>query len=203
VVADIPGLIEGASDGKGLGHQFLRHIERARVLVLLLDLAETAPASPEEQERVLLRELEQHQPDLVERPRIAVGSRADIATGSASWDGAMLSAVTGAGVDELVGKMLQTVAGARSAEPEVEGFVVHRPVPQGIRIERDLDGSLLVVGRQAERAVALSDLTNPEALAFVQERLRRLGVDKALARAGAKEGETVHIGAFAFDYFVD
>src|SRR6185503_5556169 len=121
VVADIPGLIEGASDGKGLGHQFLRHIERARVLVLLLDLAETAPASPEEQERVLLRELEQHQPDLVERPRIAVGSRADIAAGSPSWDGAELSAVTGAGVDDLVGKMLEAVAGARAAEPEVEG----------------------------------------------------------------------------------
>jgi GTP-binding protein len=99
--------------------------------------------------------------------------------------------------------MLEAVAGARAAEPEVEGFVVHRPIPQGIRIERDLDGSLVVVGRQAERAVALSDLTNPEALAFVQERLRRLGVDKALARAGAKEGETVHIGAFAFEFFAD
>jgi GTP-binding protein len=132
-----------------------------------------------------------------------VGSRADIAAGSTTWDGAVLSAVTGAGVDDLVGKMLEVVAGARAAEPEAEGFVVHRPIPQGIRIERDLDGSLLVVGRQAERAVALSDLTNPEALAFVQERLRRLGVDKALARAGAKEGETVHIGAFAFEYFAD
>src|SRR4029079_16056832 len=124
VVADIPGLIEGASDGKGLGHQFLPHIERARVLVLLLDLAETAPASPEDQEQVLLRELEQHQPDLIERPRIVVGSRADIAAGPIGWDGAELSAVTGAGVDDLVGKMLEAGHRASAAEPPAAGVVL-------------------------------------------------------------------------------
>lgn len=85
-------------------------------------------------------------------------------------------------------------------EPEAEGFVVHRPVPEGIRIEREDDGSFRVVGRQAERAVALSDLTNPEALDYAQGRLKRLGVDKALARAGAREGDVVHIGGLTFEY---
>jgi GTP-binding protein len=80
VVADIPGLIEGASEGRGLGHQFLRHIERARVLCILVDLAPIDDMSPAEQERILLRELESYRPELVERPRIVVGTKADMAT---------------------------------------------------------------------------------------------------------------------------
>ncbi len=78
--------------------------------------------------------------------------------------------------------------------------MVHRPVAEGYRIERDDSGAWTVVGRQAERAVALSDLTNPEALDEAHRRLRALGVDKALARAGARAGDTVHIGRLAFDY---
>ena len=79
VVADIPGLIEGASEGQGLGLQFLRHIERARVLCLLLDLASIDGTTPEEQERVLLHELESYRPELLERPRLVVGTKADVA----------------------------------------------------------------------------------------------------------------------------
>ena len=79
VVADIPGLIEGASEGRGLGHEFLRHIERARVLAVLVDLSPLAPHPPAEQERILLAELGAHQPDLLDRPRVVVGCRADLA----------------------------------------------------------------------------------------------------------------------------
>ncbi|MCU1453944.1 MAG: Obg family GTPase CgtA [Acidimicrobiales bacterium] len=203
VVADIPGLIEGASEGRGLGHRFLRHVERARVLCVLLDLAETADRSPAEQERVLLDELGRYRPELLERPRVVVGSRADIAGPDHGWTGPTASAVTGAGLPQLVGAMADAVRSVRSSEPEPETFVVHRPVAEGFRIERGEDGALVVVGRQAERAVALSDITNPEAMAFVQERLRRLGVDKALARAGARDGEHVRIGAFSFEYASD
>src|SRR2546423_2307530 len=80
VVADIPGLIEGAAEGRGLGHEFLRHVERARVLVLLLDLAPVDERTPSEQARVLLDELGRYRPDLLERPRLVVGSKADVAT---------------------------------------------------------------------------------------------------------------------------
>src|SRR4051794_21724774 len=104
VVADIPGLIEGASEGKGLGHQFLRHIERARVLVVLLDLAGGTGATPAEQERVLLDELGHYQPELLDRPRIVVGSRADVAV-SPLGTGLEISAVTGTGLTTLVGRM--------------------------------------------------------------------------------------------------
>jgi GTP-binding protein len=80
---------------------------------------------------------------------------------------------------------------------------VHRPLAESFRIERDESGGFVVVGREAERAVALNDLTNPEALAVAQDRLKRLGVDRALARAGAKQGDRVRIGGLAFDYDED
>ena len=210
VVADIPGLIEGASEGRGLGHQFLRHIERARVMVLLVDLAAvSAQASPAEQERVLLAELGRYRPELLERPRIVVGSRADVADPGLDDGEALptlavrISSMTGEGLPRLVGLMAESVAGARAVEPEPEAFVVYRPVAEGIRIEREDDGAYRVVGRQAERAIALSDLTNLEALDYAHVRLKKLGVDQALARAGAEQGDVVRIGGHTFEYDED
>ena len=108
VVADIPGLIEGASEGKGLGHRFLRHVERARALVVLLDLAPVDDRSPGEQERVLLDELGRYRPELLERPRLVVGTKADVAT--QDYDGERIAAVTGEGVRDLVGRMATVVS---------------------------------------------------------------------------------------------
>ncbi len=226
VVADIPGLIEGASEGRGLGHQFLRHIERARVLALMVDLAEgTTQPAPADQERILLRELGRYRPDLLDRPRVVIGSRLDVAGDRVARRAAAMSrpderddgsdepvrggidvaisAMTGDGLPELVGRLGAEVSRARETEPAAEGFVIHRPVGEGIRIERGDDGSFHVVGRQAERAVALSDLTNPDALDYAHFRLRKLGVDQALARAGASEGDLVTIGALSFTYEPD
>ncbi len=208
VVADVPGLVEGASEGRGLGHRFLRHVERARVLVVLLDLAWPLNALPDpaEQERTLLDELGRYEPELLARPRLIVGSRSDMAPDGAvpaDFDGLRTSSVTGEGMRQLAGRMADEVRGARAAEPAPEGFVVHRPVPEGVRVERTDDGGWRVVGRQAERAVALSDITVPDALAYAQGRLRSLGVDRALARAGAQAGDVVRIGHFEFDYEPD
>jgi GTPase len=202
VVADIPGLIEGASEGKGLGHQFLRHIERARALVVLVDLASVDEREePGEQERVLLQELGRYRPDMLERPRVTVGTKADSAI--YDWDGLRISAVTGEGIDALVHRMADLVTEARSEDLSADSFVVHRPAAEGISVERSEDGAWVVRGRAAERAVNVNDLTNVQALDFVQQRLRRLGVDKAVARAGAREGETVRIGKFEFEYEPD
>src|SRR5690606_28507826 len=189
VGADLPGLIQGAGEGRGLGHQFLRHVERARVLTLLLDLSPLAEHSPAEQERILLRELGDYQPDLLERPRLVVGSRADLAGDDVDFDGPRIAAVTGDGIRQLVGDMAVAVREARANQPEPDAFVVHRPVADGFRVERDDYGDWHVLGRQAIRAVALSDLTQVEAMDEAQRRLRALGVDKALARAGAKPGD--------------
>ena len=205
VVADIPGLIEGAADGKGLGHQFLRHIERARVLVILCDLSPFAELSPDEQERILLHELGEYRPELLDRPRVRVGSRADLADESEleHFDGLPISAVTGSGIPQLLGALRSAVEAVRALDPEPEGFVTLRPVPEGVRIARNDDGSFEVLGREAARAVRLNDLTNLEAMDEARSRLNKLGVDRALARAGARNGDTVHIASLSFDFETD
>jgi GTP-binding protein len=198
VLADIPGLIEGAAEGRGLGHTFLRHVERARVLVLLLDLASADERDPAEQEQVLLDELGRYRPELLERPRLVVGSKADVA--SVDFDGERLSAVTRDGLDRFLGTLATMIERARDQEPESEGFVVLRPQETGFSIVRDDDGAFRVTGRSAERVVAMADLTNLEAIAYVHERFRRMGVERALARAGAHEGDTVRIGPVELEY---
>ena len=200
VVADIPGLIEGASDGKGLGHQFLRHVERARVLLVMLDLAAYDMVPPEDQLEVLLKELGNYQPDLLDRPRLVVGSRIDVATPGIEFDGLCISAVTGTGLDELVGKLAALVIDAREEYLETSGIVVHRPVADAVSAEQIDDKTYRVLGRAAERAVAVNDLTNPDALQYVREKLKSIGVNRALRRAGAVDGDTVLIGELAFDY---
>jgi GTP-binding protein len=202
VVADIPGLIEGASEGRGLGHQFLRHIERARVLAVLVDLAGGTGTSPADQLGTLLDELGAYRPELLERPRIIVGARADVAAEEAEGVDldVTISSVTGEGLRPLVGRMADAVRAARAEQAPPETYVIHRPAAQGFRVERTDDGGYRVVGREAERAVALSDLTNVDAMDEAHDRLRRLGIDRALARAGAREGDVVHIGGMSFEY---
>ena len=146
VVADIPGLIEGASSGRGLGDQFLRHVERARVLCLLVDLAALDGTSPAEQERVLLAELGAYRPELLDRPRLVVGTKADITTttdpeelGFAA-DGEsrfVISAVTGDGVRAVVGAMARLVHEARRGGPRARGRRAH---PSGARRARPSSG---------------------------------------------------------------
>jgi GTP-binding protein len=207
VMADIPGLVEGAAEGKGLGHRFLRHIERARVLVVLLDLDPNAVHDPAEQLRILLGELGDYQADLLERPRLVVGSKEDLSAGdeseaitdAGSYD-LILSAVTGAGVRPLVERLAAMVQEVRAkALVEATGaIVIHRPVPEGVDVQRLSPGTWRVVGRVAERAVAFSDLTDVGALDEAVKRLRRLGVDRALARAGVRDGDEVTVGSMTF-----
>ena len=207
VVADIPGLIEGASEGRGLGHRFLRHIERARVPCLMPDLASVEGVTPAEQERTLLAELGAYRPELLERPRIVVGTKADAVQAEElellGWTGSVVSAVTGAGVRELVGRMATLVHEARADFPEREGVVVIRPETTGAAVERLDENEFRLVGREVERVVALNDVTTPEALAYIDERLERLGVNRMLTRAGVSDGDVVWIGEFSFEYRSD
>jgi len=198
VLADIPGLIEGAADGKGLGHQFLRHIERARVLVVLLDLAPMDERAPEEQLRILLDELGRYEPDLLERPRLVVGAKGDVA--QFDFDGPIVSAVTRSGLDPVLGRIGELVDTARAEEPDNESYVVHRPAEEGFEIGRESDGAYRVHGRAAERVVAMADLTNLDAIEYVHHRFRKMGVEKALSRAGAREGDIVRIAELEFEY---
>ena len=208
VAADIPGLVEGASEGKGLGHRFLRHIERARVLLVLLDLASDDGREPAEQERILLAELERYEPALAARPRLVVGSRADIAPDvSEEWrlltGVPTISAVTGDGIPWLLGSLARLVDEARASQPRPRRVVVHRPVPAGVAVERADDGSLVVRGRQAERAVALSDLTDAGALALCPGAIAPIGGGPGPCPGRRPEGDRVRIGRFVFDWEPD
>ncbi len=205
IVADIPGLIEGAAEGRGLGHQFLRHIERARVLCVLINLVPLDGFDPQEQLRVLMHELEAYQPELIERPRLVVGTKSDSVShdAMADWDGISMSAVTGDGLKQVVGKLAQLVKAAREEIPLPESTVIIKPLPEGSWVEKIAANEFRVHGRGAERAVALNDVTSPEALSYIDERLNKLGVQKLLVKAGANAGDVVWIGDFSFEYVPD
>jgi GTP-binding protein len=209
VLADIPGLIEGAAEGKGLGHEFLRHTERARVLVVLLDPSELQLESPERQYDVLVHELESHSPDLAERPRAVVLNKTDL-PGSHETEWAdergielfKISGVTGDGVAELLHRIADLTEDAQREAPDRESFVLHRPLGAAFTIDRRGD-EWVVEGRTAARAVNLDDLTNPDAADLVSKRLVGTGIDGALREAGAEPGDDVRIGALVFTYDPD
>ncbi|HXV70316.1 MAG TPA: GTPase ObgE [Acidimicrobiia bacterium] len=202
VLADIPGLIEGAADGKGLGHEFLRHTERARVLVILLDPAETQTDPPAVQLEVLKREIADYSPELARRPQLVVMNKCDLdgAPAQAETLGAMpVSALTGEGTREALHAIADLVDEAERSAPERRGFVLHRPLGPTFSIRRE-DDAWRVEGRSVERAVAFADLTVLEAADMAAKRLSRLGVDDALAEAGAVAGDEVRIGDIAFEF---
>ena len=154
--------------------------------------------SPQEQERILLDELRRYRPEMLERPRLVVGTKTDVATHE--YDGLCISAVAHQGLDTLLGRLGTLIDEARNVEPESAPFVVYRPEEEGFVVRRDDDGAWRVSGRSAERVVAVADLTNEEALSYVQDRFRRMGVEKALAKAGARGGDLVRVGPVELEY---
>ena len=210
VLADIPGLIEGAADGRGLGHEFLRHTERARVIVILLDPTPMQELSPSDQLRILRHELGRHSAELAARPQIVVLNKVDtLAAGedlpSVTDNGTTLidvSAVTGAGVSDLVHVIADRVEESVRLAPDREGYELHRPLPTGFEVVRHGE-EWVITGTSALRAVNLDDLTVPEAADFVAKRLAGIGVDDALSAAGALPGDDVRIGELVFTYEPD
>ncbi len=216
VMADVPGLIPGAAAGKGLGHRFLRHVTRSAVLVHVVDLAPMEPGrDPEGDLAALEAELAAYDPALAARPAMVVASKLDLPDGRARLPAAQaaaqrrglacfgVSAVTGEGMAGFLYAVGAAVAEARAGAPApvTAGTVVaEAEVP--IRVVREGAG-FRVLGDRPERWVAMSDLDNPEALAHLQRRLRRAGVDELLAAAGARPGDEVLVGGTAFEYQPD
>ncbi|RZU52575.1 GTP-binding protein [Krasilnikovia cinnamomea] len=215
-IADVPGLIPGAATGKGLGLEFLRHIERTAVLVHVLDSA--AP----EIERDPLADLDAIEAELTayggleDRPRIVVLNKIDIPDGRdlADMVGADLrarglpvyevSAVSREGLKELTYALAEAVAAHRAATPVAEPTrTVLRPRAvddTGFTIERDPDGAYVIHGVKVERWIRQTNFDNEEAVGYLADRLERLGVEAALAKAGAKPADTVRIGEREFDW---
>jgi GTPase len=204
VLADIPGLIEGAASGRGLGHEFLRHVERARVLVVLLDPSPNQEHEPAAQLAILEREISDYSAELAARPRLVLVNKADLLGSDPDPDlGARhVSALTGDGVREALHSMADLIDEAQRAAPERKGYQLHRPLGPTFTVRRE-HGAWRVDGIAAERAVAFSDLTVPEAADMAAWRLARLGVDEALTEAGAMAGDEVRIGDTTFDFIPD
>lgn len=205
VLADIPGLIEGAAEGKGLGHEFLRHTERARVLVILLDPAETQENPPAKQLEILVQEIEDYSPELAARPRLVLMSKIDLegAYKMALAIGAIpVSAMTGEGLRDALHAIADLAEAAERDAPERRGFILHRPLGPTFAITRE-DEAWRVSGRSVERAISFADLTMLEAADMAARRLANLGVDEALVNAGAVAGDEVRIGDIAFEFTPD
>lgn len=202
-MADVPGLIRGAAEGRGLGHTFLRHVERASVLVILLDPSPMAEVGPGVQLEALLGELERYSGPLVERPRVVAVNKADLpeaAEASAAIPGSFLiSAVTGQGLTSFLRRVKELVGGVRDTAAPREGFILHRPHQRGFVVSRT-DAGWSVTGTAAERAVALGDLDTPEAARLASTRLDRIGVSRALREAGARHGDAVLIGGVELQF---
>ncbi|MHB8188902.1 MAG: GTPase ObgE [Ferrimicrobium sp.] len=216
VVADIPGLIEGAAEGRGLGHAFLRHVERAKVLVIVVSLSEPPEAWLRSAEAII-DEVRRYQESLALRPRVVVGTKLDlcerpseaaaaisaVAAEVGAVDGGVVSGVTHEGIAGLSRVMVYMVGEVRRGlVPGVNGeIVVQRPRPRyEVAVERLGDRRFAVVGRDAIRAVGFSDVGSVEAMAIVHHRLDRMGALRALRRLGADDGDEVVVGGFVFTY---
>lgn len=217
VMADVPGLIEGASEGAGLGHEFLRHVERCSALVVVVDASGLEGREPIDDYRTLLVELQAHAAELAERPRLVALNKMDLGEarenesalrGELEGRGERVFAVSAAtheGLHELVlacaGLVEQARASAEAAiaaEPPV--YAAPEATEASLQVKRGMDGIWEVAGRSVERMVMKTDLDNEEAVAHLQRRLVRAGVERALEQVGAREGETVRIGELEFDY---
>ncbi|MCL5074169.1 MAG: GTPase ObgE [Chloroflexi bacterium] len=203
VLADIPGLIEGAHRGVGLGHTFLRHIERTRVLIHILDGTSTDPLADLEN---VNQELRLFNPALLAKPQILVLNKVDLPLSRARWASLKpqlyahglpvfaISALTGEGVEEVLREVVKLL-GECAGRMESEEIKIFHPLRQEKewRVEREGDG-FRVKGPDVERLVAMTDMENDEAVALLQRRLARMGIMAALERAGVKPGDTVIIG---------
>jgi GTP-binding protein len=203
VVADIPGLVEGAHRGKGLGHRFLRHILRCRSLLFVVDLSAPDPAADLE---TLRAELRAYDDTLAGRPSVVVGTKADLVEepeGSARLLGGLpVSAVTGEGLDSLTEQMERLSRHAIESQPARSPYVVLRPGRPRFTITREGAG-WRVSGRNVERWVRETDLDDEREVAALQRRLIKEGVERQLARAGARKGEEVKILDRTFEFLPD
>ncbi|UDY24510.1 GTPase ObgE [Nocardioides sp. Kera G14] len=220
-VADVPGLIEGASEGRGLGHEFLRHIERCAALVHVLDSASIEPGrNPLDDLDIIENELARHG-GLEDRPRLVALNKIDVPDGRDIADMTIddlqakgyrvfpISAASGEGTRELIFAMAQIVSESRQEKPAVEPQrIVLRPRGFGTHVDFEItpsDDGWVVRGDKPERWVRQTDFNNEEAVGYLADRLNRLGVEDQLTKLGAHEGDAVIIGdpgknAVVFDF---
>ncbi|MBN1824558.1 MAG: GTPase ObgE [Endomicrobiales bacterium] len=209
VVADIPGLIEGAHEGKGLGDEFLRHIQRTKVLVHIVDLFGFDEKTAYQNYRAINQELSKHSKGLLKKPMVVAANKTDLTDSKTmlsqfkrnmkGTDIYPISAVTGEGVKELLGAVSKVLGSAPDAEdvaPEPVKKYIYEPE---FAISKD-GGTFVVKGKKVEKLASMTMFDNEEALRRFQNILRKMGVEQALEENGIKEGDSVRIGGMEFTY---
>ncbi len=215
VLADIPGLIEGAHKGAGLGHQFLRHIERTRMLIHVIDLSATDGRDPIEDYEQLNLELGHYNPILTDLPQLIALNKTDVPEAEANIARVQayfgkrkvfpISAITGDGVDKLMQQAYRSLQYLETqARKETETTITFEDVlPPEPRERFELNKTqkgFVVSGDEPRRAVVMTDMENEQALMLLFRKLKKMGVINALTRAGVKEGDTILIDEFEFTY---
>lgn len=213
VLVDIPGLVEGASEGVGLGHRFLRHVERTRFLLHVLDISGSEVRDPLEDYEIVNKELEKYNPILYERPQIIVANKMDI-TGAEENLARLrkklgdtveiypVSAVTGQGLDAIMYRaweMLQQLPAIPLVIPEEELKITKVEKQEPFTVA-NADGIWLVSGPEIERLITKINLTRDEGMQKFLQIIRNMGVEEELRRQGIKDGDTVQMGPLEFDY---
>lgn len=210
VMADIPGLISGAHRGAGLGHEFLRHIERTRVLVFILDCSGFEGRDPVEDYETLLEELRLYRSDLMERPRIIAANKVDVPGAMENVSSLRervkdipvfpISALTGEGVDQLVNKVYQTISQLPEVVTTTGDMVITRFEDRTPFTINTVDGVYEIRGERIEKLVAMTNFDNEEALQRFQHIIEKMGINQALRERGIKEGDIVRIQDLEFEY---
>lgn len=215
VMADIPGLIEGAADGVGLGHDFLRHVERTKLILHIVDASGLEGRDPVEDYYKINAELKKYSEKIVRRTQILVANKMDIPEAAeniprlkklAEEEGLKffeISAATRQGVAELisyVGEWLDNYVEEPETEDDVKVYDENAEDPEKVTISRDISGDFVVSGKSLEKLVAMTNFLNDEAVRRFQYIWRIKGIDSKLKAKGIKEGDTVHIGAMEFEF---
>ncbi|MBP3359288.1 MAG: GTPase ObgE [Clostridia bacterium] len=217
VLADIPGIIEGASEGVGLGHEFLRHIERTRLLIHVVDVSGIEGRNPAEDFKTINEELSRYDMELEERPQIIAANKTDIIQDSEAYESFLefaekegyevfpISAATGKGVDELMKHVyteLTKLPPVKEFEPDPIPFedIYDISADKGFEISRSDDGAFVISGSWIEAVGGSVNFSDRESLQYFQRALVRKGVIDELVEKGIQEGQTVRIGDLEFDF---
>ena len=214
VIADIPGLIEGASEGVGLGHEFLRHIERTKVIAHVIDMSGSEMRNPYEDYLLINKELEEFNPKLLKKPQIIIANKMDL-------DGAKenleefkkkvdaeifeISAATHTGLQKVVDRLADLLDEIPDnplyEDTEIESHFLYKfKKEEPYTITRDSDGTWVISGKEVERIFKMTKFNSEEAIYRFAKKLRRLGIDAKLESLGATDGDQVRILDFYFDY---
>ena len=216
VMADIPGIIEGASEGAGLGHDFLRHVERCRLLIHVVDVSGSEGRDPVEDFTIINRELRAYQPDLADRLQIVAANKCDIITDGGEALGKLrryveglgfpfleLSAATHQGTAELIRLCAEKLSALPPIAPFEADYVEPEPIletPEDVRIEKTEDGLWLLEGEWLKRVAASVNFSDYESRMFFDRCLRKAGIYARLEEMGIQDGETVCIYDLMFDF---